>query len=79
MFQVSVLFPQCTMLRSPDVAGFPFVAGSMQTVMTPLWMPGDTLPLADAREAIVPNATRAPTANFHPAVGNFAMLFPLLG
>ena len=42
MFQETFLAPfkQATKFRSPDVALFPFVGGSTQAVMTPLWMPG---------------------------------------
>jgi hypothetical protein len=64
------------MFRSPDVAGFPFVGGSTHTVITPLWMPGVTLPLADASATMVPNATTAPATSFHVAVGNLDILSP---
>jgi hypothetical protein len=57
MFQERILRPQWMMFRSPDVALFPSVGGSMHTVITPLCTPGFTLPLADASEATVPNAT----------------------
>ena len=33
-------FKQIKKFRSPDVALLPFVGGSTQAVMTPLWMPG---------------------------------------
>jgi hypothetical protein len=56
------------------VATFPFVGGSTHVVITPLWMPGGRLLLADASAAMVPNATTAPATSFHVAVGNFAML-----
>jgi len=33
-------FKQTNTFRSPDVALLPFVSGSKQAVMTPLWTPG---------------------------------------
>jgi hypothetical protein len=75
MFQLSVLRPQWTTFRSPEVARFPFVGGSMQTVMTPPWMPGLTLPLADASETTVP-ATTTPTTSFHANAGDLPILAP---
>jgi hypothetical protein len=40
-------------------------------------MPGFTLPMADAIEAMAPNATTTAATSFHFAVSNFVMLSPL--
>jgi hypothetical protein len=79
MFQDSLLRPQWMMFKSPDVALFPFVGGSMHTVITPLWTPGLRLPLADASEATVPNASTTPTIAGQFTLGDFAIGTPLLG
>ncbi len=55
-------FAQWNMFRSPDVASLPFVTGSMQAVMTPLWTPGFARMLAPAIPATTANATAAVTA-----------------
>jgi hypothetical protein len=77
MFQESILRPQWMMFRSPDVALFPFVGGSMHTVITPLWTPGLSLPPADASEATVPNASTTPTITGQFTLGDFAIGHPL--
>ena len=71
MFQEIFLAPfkQIKKFRSPDVALLPFVGGSTQAVMTPLWMPGLATLLAPATTA---NTTTAAAASSFVA-GDFLM------
>src|SRR5262249_4355903 len=60
MFHETFLAPfrHTKKFRSPDVALFPFVGGSTQAVMTPLWMPGLS---ALSAAAIAATAANKPT------------------
>jgi hypothetical protein len=79
MFHETCLAPfrQIRKLRSPDVARFPFVGGSTQAVMTPLWMPGFSLLPAEATEAtpMHESTTAAPNSHLFPA--DFTISNPL--
>jgi hypothetical protein len=78
MFHESVPSPQRRRFRSPEVVGLPFVGGSIQTVMTPLRMPGLTALSADASDATATEETTTAAAISQCLRDGFAILI-LLG